>query len=343
MTPTSAAAAFALALAACGGQFRAAAPTAPPAAEEPPPLAVADAGLPVSMLDARTGTQLEVEAAWSRLAAARAVCVGEEHPDPHHHWAQREIVTELARRATARGTPMALGFEMFQRPFQGVLDDFAAGRIDEAALRSRTAWDDRWGYDFALYRPAIEAARAAGAALLALNTERELTKQITRGGVDGLTPAQRATLPELVLDDPRHRAWWDAIMAEMASGHGHGHGHGQAEGHAAPADGPIDPDVPPADPIYTAQVLWDETMADGGARWLAAHPDGQLVILAGTGHCHDSAVVGRLARRIDAEVLSVRPVVDDGDGAVARALVERANDVLWVMTRRDDGPADGAP
>ena len=47
---------------------------------------------------------------------------------------------------------------MFQRPFQGVLDDFAAKRIDDAALRSRTGWEDRWGYDYGFYGPTIDAA-----------------------------------------------------------------------------------------------------------------------------------------------------------------------------------------
>ena len=40
--------------------------------------------------------------------------------------------------------------------------------------------------------------------------------------------------------------------------------------------------------FYTVQVIWDESMADGAAKWLAATPTGHAVILAGNGHCHDS-------------------------------------------------------
>ena len=29
---------------------------------------------------------------WSAVDAARVVCVGEDHPNPHHHWAQLTIV-----------------------------------------------------------------------------------------------------------------------------------------------------------------------------------------------------------------------------------------------------------
>ena len=61
------------------------------------------------------------------------MCVGEEHPNPHHHWLQLHVVRELIQRLP-RGARLALAMEMFQRPFQGVLDDYAARRIDAAAL-----------------------------------------------------------------------------------------------------------------------------------------------------------------------------------------------------------------
>ena len=52
----------------------------------------------------------------------------------------------------------------------------------------------------------------------------------------------------------------------------------------------------------------------------------------GDGHCHDSAVVGRIQRRGVAEVISVQPIVDDGEGNVASALLEKRNDYLFIMT-----------
>src|SRR5207302_775064 len=117
---------------------------------------------------------------WTQLGAARVVCVGEEHPNPHHHWVQLEVVRHLAKA----WPKFALGMEMFQKPFQGVLDDFATRRIDETALRSRSGWEERWGYDFGLYRPILEAAIAAHAALLALNAPKELTKKVVHHGLE---------------------------------------------------------------------------------------------------------------------------------------------------------------
>src|SRR5262245_19088534 len=90
------------------------------------------AALPYSILDARTGKQVDTAAFWTAVNAARVVCVGEDHPNPHHHWFQLELMTHVAEHK-----PLALGMEMFQRPFQGVLDDYAAKQIGRASCRER--------------------------------------------------------------------------------------------------------------------------------------------------------------------------------------------------------------
>jgi uncharacterized iron-regulated protein len=247
----------------------------------------------------------------------------------------------VSARARDDGRSPGLGLEMFQRTFQGVLDDFGARRIDEAALLSRSAWKDRWGYDWSLYRPMVLMARERGAAILALNTERELTKKVSRQGLAKMTAADRAKLPELVLDDPQHRAWWSSIMGDMGGAHGHSKQDDDAAGKKAP-----DADAAAVeDRIYAAQVLWDETMADGASKWLAGGPRRQLVILAGNGHCHESAIVRRLERRGVKSAVSVHPVVDDGEGNVAALLAEPENDYLFVMSPRcsSQRPTDPNP
>jgi uncharacterized iron-regulated protein len=281
------------------------------------------AALPYSVLDARTGRQVDTEMFWGNVAASRVVCVGEEHPNPHHHWFQLETVMQMAKRRTS--APLALGMEMFQRPFQGVLDDYAAKRIDSAALRSRSGWEERWNYDFALYGPTIDRARDAGATLLALNAPRELTKKLVRQGLDGLSPDDKKQVPEMNLDDRQHRVWFDTTMEEMSGPHGAAHAPatGDKPDEAAPA-------MPSGDRIYAAQVLWDETMADGAASWAKAHPTGLLVLLAGNGHCHDSAIVRRVQRRGVDRVISIQPVLDV-EGRVASALASPMNDYLVVL------------
>jgi hypothetical protein len=60
--------------------------------------------------------------------------------------------------------------------------------------------------------------------------------------------------------------------------HRNGHGQGHGQGHGGAAAG--------AERFYTAQVIWDETMAESAAAWLDAEEPRRIVIVAGNGHCH---------------------------------------------------------
>ena len=318
----------------CGGKYGGGGTgTTTPAKPGAPKGGLAMASLPYQVVDGRTGRQVDEPAFWASVQKARAVCVGEDHPNPHHHWVQLRVVEEIGKRKPAK---LALGLEMIQRPFQGPLDDYSAKRIDAAALRSRVGWEERWGYDWEFYGPTIDAAIKSGANVIALNASKELSKKISRQGLESLTPEEKALVPELKLDDATHRAWFDALMNEMGGAGAHStkkEGEPAADPHQEnPHKSPhgAAPAMPSAERIYTVQVLWDETMADLSAKWLAANPTGQLVILAGNGHCHDSAIIARLKRRGVADVISVRPVIDT-EGEVARVLVKPMNDYVVVM------------
>jgi uncharacterized iron-regulated protein len=321
-------------LGACGGKYGGGGTTPKPSggAQGKAAVSIEMASLPYHVLDGRSGRQVDEAEFWTRLQKARAVCVGEDHPNPHHHWVQLHVVQELGKRKPAK---LALGLEMVQRPFQGPLDDYAAKRIDSVALRSRVGWEERWGYEWGFYGPTIDAAVGFGAQILALNAAKELSKKVSRQGLEALTPAEKANVPELKLDDPNHRAWFDALMNDMGGADAHSQkkeGDAVEEKKADPHKNPHGgaPAMPSAERIYTVQVLWDETMADLAAKWLAANPSGQLVILAGNGHCHDSAIVGRLKRRGIADVVSVRPVID-AEGEVAQVLAKPMNDYVITM------------
>jgi uncharacterized iron-regulated protein len=308
------------------------------------------AGLPYRVLRARGGQEISSEAFLAELGRAEAVCLGENHRNPHDHWAQLHLLDQLTARNRKDGVATALGMEMFQRPFQGVLDDFAARRIDEAALLSRSGWNERWGFDWKLYRPIVLMARDRGAALLALNIPRELTRKVSRRGLDKLDERDRRMLPQMVLDDAEHRAWWDSIMEGMGGGHGHstsgedkgeesgedgaGPGHRAADPGAAGRGQPDAEEKAAAERVYAAQVLWDESMAERASAWIGQRRGGrrQVIILAGNGHCHESAIVRRIERRGGARAVSVRPIIDDGEGGVAALLAAPENDYLFVMT-----------
>jgi uncharacterized iron-regulated protein len=258
----------------------------------------------------KQGAALQAAEFFAELGAADAVCLGEIHDNDDHHAAQLLALERLLAQAAVGNGRIALGMEMFQKPFQNVLDQYAAGQIDERTLLAQTQWRQRWGFDFAYYRPLVEGARQAGAPLLALNAAQELTSKVTADkGLDALTADERAELPELDLSNAEHRAWFR-----------------EAIGGYAPTS------TQEFERRYIVQVIRDETMAELSWRWLQAQaPDRrQIAIVAGTGHCMDLAIPARLRRRGAGNVLSVKCVPEENAAAVQKAVAESYSDYVVV-------------
>jgi uncharacterized iron-regulated protein len=270
-------------------------PNAPPAAGLPPPRPplpadiVAKSAHPLHVLVGPANDQkLSEPELWETLSKSRAICFGEQHDNPAHHYAQERAIAELAARAAASQRKLAVGFEMFQLPYQAALTGFVTGGVPEAQFLVDSQYKERWGYDFALYRPLLETARQFSLDALALNAPKELSRKIGRTGLSSLDAAEKSQLPELDLGNADHKAYFDAAMSEH----------------------PMPPGGPKLEDMYAAQVLWDETMADTAARWLEqAGATAQLIVVAGNGHCHRTAIPGRLTRRANVPVLSVTPVM----------------------------------
>jgi uncharacterized iron-regulated protein len=285
------------------------------AAKEPLPAdIVARSALPLHVLAG--GERLTEPELWDRMATFQVVCLGERHDSPQHHYAQQRSIEELAKRAVAAKRPLAVGLEMFQRPYQGPLSAFVSGSMSEEQFLEDSEYDQRWGFDFALYRPLLESAREFQLPTLALNAPRELTRKIGRSGLRALDADEQKQLPELDLASAEHRAYFTKAMAE----------------HPMPAGGPQ------LDDMYAVQVVWDETMAETGARWLASSDAGaQLVVVAGSGHCHRVAIPGRISRRIHATALSVVAVLES-----KLSELEERDRYDWLLVL-EDGAAKASP
>ena len=241
-----------------------------------------------AVLDGRTGAEAGFDAMVDDLLEARVIYVGEQHDQESHHAVQAAIATALH----ARDPSLAIGLEMVQRPFQHALDAYVAGEVDEEEMLRLAEWQERWGFDFAMYRPVFELARAHRLPIVALNAPRELTRAIGRGGLDALTAEQRATLPELDLDDAGHRA----MVREALAGHADQMGEERLER------------------LYTAQVTWDETMAETVADRLA-RPDAprRMIVLAGDMHVRSGLGIPNRAARRGATPHRVVMTVSEGD------------------------------
>jgi uncharacterized iron-regulated protein len=199
--------------------------------------------------------------------------MSERHDRASDHAAQREVIAAM----WARDPSLAIGMEMFQRPFQPVLDEWVAGTIDEEEFLRRTEWRERWNMDFALYRPILEFAREQRVRVIALNARREVTRGIAREGIDSLAPELRAEVPaDMDTADADHRA----MVIEALGGH----------------DGGMEPAR--LERFYLAQLVWDETMGETVARTMTA-PDAphRMVVLAGRMHVQRGLGIPRRAER----------------------------------------------
>jgi len=237
------------------------------------------------------GEIISARAVWRRLKQSLAICLGEQHDNPFHHNLQRRVLERLAaleRRDPARRGELAVGYEMFQRPFQQPLDEYMRGALSEESFLEQTEYAARWGADLALYLPLFEANLAQGLPALALNAPTELTRQIGREGLESLPPELSALLPELDLDDTEHRQFIFGLFGLSVD----------------------DPAAASLENIYRAQVTWDETMAQTASEWLAGAEERRVLAFAGSAHCHESAIPRRLERRTGIDMLSVALVLE---------------------------------
>ncbi|MGW8310789.1 MAG: ChaN family lipoprotein [Thiogranum sp.] len=283
-----------------------------PAAQAAP----AAAGTPA--IDLRTMSDLQ--GIIPELADKRVVFVGESHNRYDHHLNQLEII----RRLHEIHPRLAIGMEMFQQPFQSVLDDYVAGKLSEEELLRGTEYYQRWGFDFRLYAPILRYAREHQIPVVALNVPVELTRKVGREGLDALTEEERAQLPT---DIDRSDSDYERRLREVFDQHP---GNGRRFEH-----------------FLDVQLLWDEGMAERAAKYLAEHPDYRMVVLAGSGHiAWGSGISGRLARRLPGDSATV---LNGWEGTLAPELA----DFLLLSETRTLPPAgrlgallengDGAP
>ena len=208
---------------------------------------------------------------------------------------------------------MVIGLEMVKRPFQSWLDRYVAGEIDEATMLEGTQWRRRWGFNFGLYRPILRYAREHKIPLVALNIKDEITRQVARQGLDSLSPEDRARVPEIDFSNADHRAMVRAVYDR----------HNMTGGKMT------------FDNFYTAQLLWDETMATEVARVMtAADAPDTMVVLAGSGHVRYAfGIPSRAARRgVDAYKTVLPVLLEKARAPLAEMASDGVADYFWVMS-----------
>lgn len=247
-------------------------------------------------VDLYTGEPVEFDAVAEDLTLADLVFLGEYHSvDRHHRW-QRKIVSALGENER----PFALGIEMMEKRYQPELDRYNSGEIDFDALAEATDWAENWD-NYLDYKPVVEAARAAGAPVIALNADANIIRKIGREGLDALTEDERATLPDTIdLDDPPYYA-----LLKL-----------QLMVHSTVTEENLRN-------IFAAQVTRDETMAATMATFLKSEAgEGRRgVVLTGGGHCaYGYGTADRLQKAFPEAEARIVVMSDSGDVFIPEAM-----------------------
>jgi uncharacterized iron-regulated protein len=245
------------------------------------------------------------------------ILLGESHDSAEHHRWQLHTLAALH----ASRPDMAIGFEMFPRRVQAVLDRWAAGELSEAEFLERSDWSEVWGFDAALYLPLFHFARMHRLPMLALNVDRELVRRVGREGFDAVPEGLREGVGR---PEPASREYLRELHAV----------YGQ---HGSDPPGGID------DAAFlrfvAGQLTWDRAMAEAIVQGQARFPGRLVVAVMGRGHTVPGAVPHQL-RALGVAGISVLLPWERAPGCPPPAL-GRVDAVFGIEPDRDRGAAAG--
>jgi uncharacterized iron-regulated protein len=252
-------------------------------------------------------------ASWQRLDGARpaavaagalldevaqrdVVLLGESHEEAdHHRWQLHTLAALHSRRPD-----MVIGFEMFPRRVQPVLDRWVAGELTPAQLLAETKWDEIWNVPAELYLPLFDFARLHRVPMVALNVDRKLIQAVAGKGWDAVPPAEREGLS-------RPAAAPKAYLAELERVY---RDHRERT---------------PFKNFVEAQQTWDRAMAEA----LARQPRSRLAVgVMGAGHLRHGYGVALQLRDLGVRrIATLLPVAPDE----CRSLVAGVADAAFVL------------
>ena len=242
----------------------------------PTPASASDAPPQVSVSSPQKQSY-DPQSVLQQLATADVVYLGETHDRADDHRVQLEIIQALHRL----NPNLAIAMEMFQRPYQSALNRYLAGTITESQLKELTEYETRWGFPWEYYAPILRFAKENRLPVIALNAPTEITRKVSRSGLESLTLADRRFIPPMSEIRAEPDAYRDRMRLIYQEIH---HGKGNSS---------------QFDRFFLAQILWDETMADRISQFLRANPKTNVVVLAGQGHIvYGDGIPNRVARRM---------------------------------------------
>ena len=274
--------------------------TRKPPAEPPTPAYCQEGGSWLSL-----GTTPPKPASIQEIVANAAkqdvVLLGEQHDlEDHHRWQLQMLSALHAQRPN-----MVIGFEMFPRRVQPVLDQWVAGSLSPQEFLKQAEWDKVWTFPPHIYMPLFEFARMNKIPMRALNVDKNLTRLVAEKGWENVPEEAREGIGRPAPALPEYQDF----LREMYRLHEkNSSAHAGKKGASAEAGfkGFVD-----------SQLTWDRAMAE--ALSLKVSQDGRknptlVVGIMGSGHIrYGHGVPHQLSYLGVPKVASLLPVALEGE------------------------------
>ena len=256
---------------------------------------------PNTIVELKTGRTISLPELVERLNADRVVFIGEYHNHPQQHRNQLDLIKALYEQHPR----LVVGLEVFDRDWQSLLDDWTDGRMDDEVFKTQVQTSVLSGDTFMVYWPLLKWAKENHVKLLALNAPRKIVSLVAMKGLDSLTPEERSRIArDIEIGPDPYRKRVESVFA----------GH---KGHVN------------VNNFFTAQVVWDETMAETLVSFLQseAGKDMLAVVIAGNEHIyHGYGVPHRVFRRLNQPLAAIlAPVITDDE-----TITPEDADYIWI-------------
>lgn len=244
----------------------------------------AKAGVVEHLYDGRNLQETSIDRVLASVKPGTVIVLGEQHAHLEHQNEQIQVIETLQKS----GLLTSVGMEFFTYTNQADVEAWRQGRLGEADFLTKIGWGQGFSFDY--YRTQVQLPRLGHEAVVALNAPRALTGKVAKTGLGSLLPEEAAFLPpHFELGNARYfERFKDAMGGHFPS-----------------------PDA--AKNYFTAQSIWDDTMAWQAAEFLKAHPEQILVIIVGEFHVqYGGGLPDRLAARGLKNVVTISLVNIDG-------------------------------
>lgn len=257
------------------------------------------------------------------VAGQAALFLGETHDRPEIHRWQLHVIAGL----DAMEIPIAVGFEMFPRAVQAVLDRWVDGELTVEDFLDRVEWRRHWGFDPELYLPIFNFCRQMGVPMVALNCDRALVSRVRREGWEAIPVADRDGLTPSAAATPAYRQYLLDIL------------NGFRE------DAPARVMDARFDGFVAAQQVWDRAFAVNVVAARERYPDRTIVGIVGRGHLEFGHGTPHQLRDLgvdNSKVFLTREAMSPRDARAANDLAPGICDAVFCLDAVE-APRPGPP